>query len=51
MQLLRPHPRLHRNHPEGSSLIVLAEVAEEAESELLSAADPGLLIVGLWPCC
>lgn len=51
MQLFRPHLRLHRTLPEASDLPVLAEVEEEAVSELLSAADPNVLTVGLWPSC
>lgn len=47
IQLFRPHHRLHRTHPEASGLIVLAEVVEEAVLELLSAAGPDVLIVGL----
>ena len=31
--------------------MVLAEVVEEAVLELLSAVDPDVLILGLWPSC
>lgn len=51
MQLFCPHLRLRRNHPEAFGLIELAEVVEEAVSESLSASDPNVLIVGLWPSC
>ena len=51
MQSFRPHLRLHHTLPEASGRTVLAEVVEEAVSELLSAADPNVLIVGLWPSC
>lgn len=51
IQPLGPHLRLHRTHPEASDLILLVEVVEEAVLELLSAVDPDVLIVGLWPSC
>lgn len=49
MHLFRPHHRLHRIHRKAYGLIVLAEVGVEVLLELLSAGDPDVLTVDLWP--